>query len=606
MNYIKQSIWAFAAIALVACSSDDDKDTTESLTPVENTSTSFSATIETGNSGSSKATRTSLITDADVPYPVWSTGDQLHIYNATTPANALFGLKSEDYVGQRQGVFDGTITKNAGDKFFALYCSTLTGTGAPTLTASNGSATISATIPATQSTTPGFHPDLHFMTACTTGSTFKLKNAMSLIKINIADNNYDNFKICKIRFKANKSSEKIAGDFTATIGDDGTLSDYTVTNGSNEIVIDGGVNGLSTGTYYIAVLPCAFSEGFTLSFVETGTGNYGPVNGKTVEISQYDRIRNTAFNVDASEIINLGTYTAKECAKEAYVDLGITRKSDGKKVLFCVENVYDDNANSTVNASYYSWGETTVKANQTKEADDQNYSWYYSYGFGQGPRPSDINRVINKRSYRYGVGCGSIVDAVYNESRYSFPSTGTGFDDGVLLRYNSSSSYTGSITSWGGGTNDGETELWLEDDAAYQKSPQHILRIASFDDFKALIENSSVDVNAEVPLYQAFKAGSGQKIQKFLNKTTGAYLLLPYGGYRFKKTIDDNNDVKNGVGTGSTAASDAIVYYWTRNRATSASNSYMARALKIQQNGTKTIVNEERCAGLMLRAVIER
>ena len=61
MNYIKQSIWAFAAIALVACSSDDDKDTTESLTPVENTSTSFSATIETGNSGSSKATCISIM-----------------------------------------------------------------------------------------------------------------------------------------------------------------------------------------------------------------------------------------------------------------------------------------------------------------------------------------------------------------------------------------------------------------------------------------------------------------------------------------------------------------------------------------------------------------
>ena len=269
-------------------------------------------------------------------------------------------------------------------------------------------------------------------------------------------------------------------------------------------------------------------------------------------------------------------------------------------------NVYDDNANSTVNASYYSWGETLVKANQTKEADDQNYSWYYSYGFGQGPRPSDIDKVITKRSYRYGVGCGSVVDAVYNESRYSFPSTGFGFDDGVLLRYNSSSSYTGSITSWGGGTNDGETELWLEDDAAYQKSPQHILRIASYDDFKALIENSSSTESADVPLCQGFKAGSGRKIQKFLNKTTGAYLLLPYGGYRFKKTIDDNNDVKNGVGTGSTAASDAFVYYWTRNRATSASDSYKARALKIQQDGTKTIVNEERCAGLMLRAVIER
>ena len=595
---------------MASCSSDNDAiEPVAEKTPVPSSeSMSFSASIESGDAGS-KATRTSLY-GTDNPYPIWSSGDQIKVYNIATNDAQLFDINSSD-VGQRAANFTGSIkvnsTNESANKYYALYAGNVSAsTGAPTIALVGDSVTISGTIPSTQSTTPGFHPELHFMTACTTGSAFHFKNAMALMKVTIADNNYENFKICKIVFKSNNPTEMIAGDFTATIKDNGSWGTYSVTNGSSEIVIDGGVGGLSTGTYYIAINPCAFSSGFTLSFVETGTGNYGPVDGKTVEISQYDRIKSTAFNVAASEIINLGTYTAKECAKEAYVDLGITRKSDGKKVLFCVENVYDDNANSTVNASYYSWGETLVKANQTKEADDQNYSWYYSYGFGQGPRPSDIDRVITKRSYRYGVGCGSIVDAVYNESRYSFPSTGTGFDNGVLLRYNSSSSYTGSITSWGGGTNDGETELWLEDDAAYQKSPQHILRIASFDDFKALIENSSIDISAEVPLYQAFKAGSDKKIQKFLNKTTGAYLLLPYGGYRFKKTIDDNNDVKNGVGTGSTAASDAIVYYWTRNRATSASDSYKARALKIQQNGTKTIVNEERCAGLMLRAVIER
>ena len=592
MNYIKQSIWAFAAIALVACSSDDDKDTTESLTPVENTSTSFSATIESGNSGSSKATRTSLNTDdADNPYPVWSTGDQLHVYNATAAKDALFGLKSSEYVGQRQGVFDGTITKNAGDKFFALYCSTLSGTGAPTLTASNGSATISATIPATQSTTPGFHPDLHFMTACTTGSTFKLKNAMSLIRVNIADNNYDNFKICRIRFKANKTSEKIAGNFTASIGDDGTLSDYSVTNGSNEIVIDGGVNGLSTGTYYIAILPCAFSEGFTLAFEE--------YRSKDTHTEVFDRIRETAFNVDASEIINLGTYTAKACAKEAYVDLGITREIDGvtKKVLWCIENVYDEageaitGTNSTTtetdpNSSFYAWGETYVKSNQYKDQYCQNYSWYYDYSLGEGSSASDEAKHIEKRSYKYGIGNGSWNDAWNSTNRWNFHPN----EKGVLIKYNSYDAYTSSITDWGGGKADGKTELELVDDAAYQKSlkfAKNVVRIADEKDFEALW-------NAKVAGTVNFvKVGSTYAFQ---HSSTKSYFLLPIGGYRSLDSADDNNEAKE----------TAKAYYWTRNRETDKDyNSFKARIIRMTDYGMY-FENAPRCQGLMLHGVIYR
>ena len=595
MNYIKQSIWAFAAIALVACSSDDDKDTTESLTPVENTSTSFSATIETGNSGSSKATRTSLVTDADVPYPVWSSGDQLHIYNATTPANALFDLKSDEYVGQRQGVFDGTITKNAGDKFFALYSSTLTGNGAPTLTASNGSATISATIPATQSTTPGFHPDLHFMTACTTGSTFKLKNAMSLIRVNIADNNYDNFKICRIRFKANKTSEKIAGNFTATIGDDGTLSDYSVTNGSNEIVIDGGEAGLSTGTYYIAILPCAFSEGFTLAFEEC--------RSKDTHTEVFDRIRETAFNVDASEIINLGSYTAKACAKEAYVDLGITREIDGvtKKVLWCIENVYDEageaitGTNSTTTetdptSSFYAWGETYVKSNQYKDQYCQNYSWYYDYALGQGSSAEDEAKHFEKRSYKFGIGNGSWNDAWNSTNRWTFhPNT-----KGVLIKYNSYEAYTSSITDWGGGKADGKTELELVDDAAYQKSlkfSKNVVRIADVKDYEALWKAKTDEY------LNCVNVSSPSNCIAFQHKTTKNFILFPIGGYRYLESASDGNDVKEST----------MACYWTRNRTTDKDqNSYEAVTARISPIAGVIIENAPRCQGRMLRGVIYR
>lgn len=607
MNYIKQSIWAFAAIALVACSSDDDKDTTESLTPVENTSTSFSATIETGNSGSSKATRTSLVTDADVPYPVWSSGDQLHVYNATTPANALFDLKSDEYVGQRQGVFDGTITKNAGDKFFALYCSTLTGNGAPTLSASGGSATISATIPSElQDYTAGFHPEYHFMTACTTDKNFFFKNAISLIKVNLADNNYNNFIIRKIHFKAN-NGENIAGAFTASIGDDGTIGTLTITSaGSSEITIsnsDG--SALATGVYYIPVLPNTLAGGFTLSFENTVDG------------AIYERSNTKSYTIGKSQIIDLKSFTAKECAKQAYVDLGITN-TNGQKILWGVENIYDEagktisgTSNKTVEtdptSSFYAWGETSVKSNQNKEADCQNYSWYYTYSFMEGTESGSNEDAtsLTKRSYKYGVGGTALTSGSAATLRWNFTVTTSnsnplvGDDTGVLKKYNSLGGYTSNLSDWSGGTRDNLTVLETVDDVAYQNSNGK-MRIPLEDDFLALANASSNTNDNTKILICGPSAGSNNKLYKFKNKTTGHYIELPINGYMRKTAADDADPHKQ----------PTWGCYWTRNRTSTASNSYMARAAKIVVSSTTesevgtTIVDANRCAGRMIRGVM--
>ena len=545
MNYIKQSIWAFAAIALVACSSDDDKDTTESLTPVENTSTSFSATIETGNSGSSKATRTTLITDADVPYPVWSSGDQLHIYNATTPNDALFSLKSDEYVGQRQGVFDGTITKNAGDKFFALYCSTLTGNGAPTLSASGGSATISATIPSElQNYTAGFHPEYHFMTACTTDKNFFFKNAISLIKVNLADNNYTNFTIRKIHFKAN-NGENIAGAFTASIGDDGTIGTLTITSGgSSEITIsnsDG--SALATGVYYIPVLPNTLAGGFTLSFENTVDG------------AIYERSNTKNYTIGKSEIIDLGSFTAQACAKEAYVDLGITN-SNGQKILWGIENVYDEGYTDLT--SFYAWGETSVKANQTK-SDTRNatYSWYRTSTSGE-----------QNRAYKYG----------YSKNNNSYE-----YNGGTLTKYNSS---------------DGKKELDTTDDVAYVKSNGK-WRIPSVDDFQSLI-NAATAINKETgeeltpgrDLLAGPAEGSNDTKYKIKNKTTNHYITFPLRGYKMK-TKSNQEEYLNTTGG----------YYWTRE---TGSSLFYAKYYKLSATGTTagTLSDEFRAAGFMVRGVM--
>lgn len=553
MNYIKQSIWAFAAIALVACSSDDDKDTTESLTPVENTSTSFSATIETGNSGSSKATRTTLITDADVPYPVWSSGDQLHIYNATTPNDALFSLKSDEYVGQRQGVFDGTITKNAGDKFFALYCSTLTGNGAPTLSASGGSATISATIPSElQDYTAGFHPEYHFMTACTTDKNFFFKNAISLIKVNLADNNYTNFTIRKIHFKAN-NGENIAGAFTASIGDDGTIGTLTITSGgSSEITIsnsDG--SALATGVYYIPVLPNTLAGGFTLSFENTVDG------------AIYERSNTKNYTIGKSEIIDLKSFTAQACAKEAYVDLDI-KNSDGQKVLWSVENIYDDGF--TDEDSFYAWGETSVKANQTK-SDTRNatYSWYRTSTSGE-----------QNRAYKYGYGGAS--------DPYKI-------SGGALTKYNFNSTF---------GSTDNKRELDTSDDVAYVKSNGK-WRIPSIADFQAMMAIATAidaDTHQEITPGKDLVCGPAEGADntkyKIMNKTTNHYILLPMRGYKFKES-------QNGYEYSKTTGG----YYWTRELGTAAPTA-QSYVVTTNADTPGTLEAVQRVRGLFVRGVMYR
>ena len=594
MNYIKTSLWALAAMTLVACSNDDDQQST--ITPV---SKSFSASI-------GDITRTTLSNDADNPYPIWSANDGLKVYNATTQSSADFTISSG--VGSRAADFEGTISvdNEAQNKFYAFYCGNATGENAPQLVTTGETPQISATIPAEQPTTAGFHPELHFMTACTTGNAFKFKNAMSLLKVTISENNYENFGICRIRFKANNPDENIAGTFTATIADDGTLGDYTVTNGSNEIVIGDGTTALATGSYYIAILPCAFSQGFTLAFEDAKNNN----------LKVYDRIKETSFNVGKSEIINLDSYTAKECAKQAYVDLGITN-SNGQKILWGIENIYDEagktiagTSNKTVEtdptSSFYAWGETYVKSNQNKVSECQNYSWYYTYSFMEGTEggSNEDATSLTMRSYKYGVGGTAITSGSAATLRWNFTVTesnsnpGLIDDSGVLKKYNSLGGYTSNVSDWYGGTRDNLTVLETVDDVAYQNSNGK-MRIPSEDDFLALA-NASSNTDPSTPLVCGPSANSGGKLYKFKNRTTGHYIELSLNGYMRTTKAGDADPHKQ----------PTWGCYWTRNRTSTASDSYMARAAKIVNStgsdGGISIVDANRCAGRMIRGVIYR
>lgn len=606
MNYIKQSIWALAAITMVACSSDDDKDATSSLPPVVSKSTSFTASIESGNSASAKTTRTELSSDGDNPYPKWVEGDQIKVLNKTTNDSAYFSsvISGTD---ARVADFSGEIAVNNTvdtNEFYALYNANVAEKKGPTMKVVGDSVVLSATIPATQSSEPGFHPEYHFMTAYTDNTVFKFKNAMSLFKIYIADNNYDNFEICRIRFTANNTSEAIAGTFSTSVSTAGTLNfkylKVNDKNKSNEIVIGDGVNPLNSGYYYIAILPCKFTQGFTLSLEDDRNDNH----------VVYDRIRTSGPVVGASEIKDLGTYTAKACAKEAYVDLGLTNSS-GQKILWCVENVYDeagtiiendpDNKTTTASSpseSYYAWGETYVKSNQYKTATTlKGYSWYYTYSLGEGT--TDDGSSLSQRSYKYGVGTGGGTSGQAAISRWTFPEstqttgqtgiTGLGDTSGVLRKYNSLNDYKSSISDWSGGKVDNLTELETVDDAAYQKSPRHIVRITSENDFDALktaIEAKTLEIT-----------DVDHKYKLITNKSTGNYIKLPIYGYRHRTTSTGNN---------TSRTNPYYACYWTINRSSAAAKSYQARTFVITSGNDMSFEDADRCQGRMLRGVIYR
>ena len=615
MKYLKEYTLLALALLMASCSSDNDtiEISKENNNVPATSSMSFSASIDSKVTGdmNGKATRTTLSSDAN-PYPLWSKGDQIKIFNTATSDAKLFSISDGDE-NKSAATFTGEInTASTGNKFYAVYAGGITASGKPTLALSGNKVTVSGNIPSSQSTTAGFHPELHFMTAYTEGSTFHFRNGMALMKVTIADNNYNNFKICKIVLKSNNESEAIAGDFTADIANTnkeatkedptsykvGDLINYTVTNGSSEITIGDGKSALAVGTYYIAILPCAFSNGFTLSFLDERLDVNNDPNCK-----QYDRIKSTSYSVAASEIINLGTYTAKECAKEAYVDLGLTRTINGvsKKILFCIENVYDDETGKTsdVNSSYYAWGETLVKANLEKYSDEfKSYSWYYDYNFGSGSQHSDNSK---KRSYLYGVGASNWNAFTASES-YSFKylsSTGLVWYTGVLLKYNDNSSYRRSSGDWTGGSIDNDTELDELDDAAYLRSPQKILRIPSEDDFNALMNGVK-----DKKLVKGDAKGMTGFFKFKKNETGGNYILLPKGGYRFKSDADDDNEPKN---------DKVSCCYWTRDRSTGTDSdghdvSFKARSFVVDgTNYNTTVVGDvQRAQGRMIRAVIYR
>lgn len=241
------------------------------------TKISFSASI-----GNDNITRTSL-TDNKI---VWGANENIDIYNTQNETHATF-TSTEASKGQTIATFTGSnITSDLGNKYYALYPSGTKFT--------NSIQQMSATVPAIQP--ESFNQDYLFMTACSNNQTLKFNNVTALLKIEIKSSEFTS--LGTIRVESN-NGENIAGDFTATINDNGTSTITSATSSSVAIrkTADGdGTTKLNSGTYYITILPSVLKNGFTLYFEDTN-------NTKI-----YQRVRTKALEFKSSNIYDLGTY----------------------------------------------------------------------------------------------------------------------------------------------------------------------------------------------------------------------------------------------------------------------------------------------------------
>lgn len=388
-NYCIKTALAVFAVALSACSSDNDivdNNSNNQEKTVSEKKMSFSANMDAGN-----VTRTDFNSNSTI----WAEGDVIKIVNRATitaPDQSEYQWYGNFSIVEHTGtpytkeeVFTGTKIQSNGDgtdSFYAFYPSDCNFG----YTDGKDIAQIKGDVKTVQTAINGsYDQSLHFMTAHSNNSTFSFKNVCALLKITLTNSN-----ISRIKVVANPNVDEnsftytyITGAFIGTVSKtDGTTSGIEANGNANEVqktyvelraAGDGGSANtvIGDGTYYMVVLPVAISNGFTLT-LETSDGNtiYQRVNTKT-----------TAF--ERNKMYDLGTYDCSSTptgmtALTDVVDLGLPSGT-----LWATKNIagYKNGVDSMFTATiydhgqYYAWGEDFgyyESSNQSHQANESN------------------------------------------------------------------------------------------------------------------------------------------------------------------------------------------------------------------------------------------
>ena len=347
---------------LTFASCGNDIELTEAQAPVKG---EYKVTITA--SQESSATRTAV----DGSNVVWQTGDAITVFDGAGE-NCSFEIVKG--VGTTLGEFDGTITVTEPKKYSAVYplepdagilsAAQLVEDNIISADDVDESAVYigGLTLSGEQVATPnGFDPLAAIMTArndnadkiTSTSEDLSLgtfKHVCAFVKVTTTEP-YD-----KITFTAN-GGDSIAGGFVAQVGADG-VSKVIPTDPTCTVSLVPAVEGtkIAAGTYFIAILPGALEEGFTMSCTSIDSEN----DEVTTMVRSYNATtsafsRHNAVNMGTvEEGVTAATWTRNT---QKYVDLGLSVKWATCNVGATTPTGYGD---------YFAWGEVEQK---------NDYSW---------------------------------------------------------------------------------------------------------------------------------------------------------------------------------------------------------------------------------------
>ena len=357
---------AVAAVAFVGCTSDDDFAPQRESSGVKQSLT-FTANV---NGGGAKCyaygrQKTHLMTDGCSV--AFDAGDAISVFDGVSNNN-VFTTQDEGATA----TFMGEAVETA--NYTALYPyqedASLDGT------------TLTAALPTEQKAVAGtFDPQANLSVATTTkeAMSFGFKNVCALVKFETTET------LTKVVLQGN-SNENVAG----TLSIDMSNADApTVTGSAPSITLlpAEGETAISAGTYYIAVLPQTFVQGFTIESYKEGS-------------EEADRVLriDESITLTRSSIIDFGSIVANG---HEYVDLGIV--VGGYKVLWATTNV--GATTPEAHGDYYAWGVTkTYYAKWSSSGSPTSFNPTTGYGWnaycGQSgfkewdPVPYDENLVL--------------------------------------------------------------------------------------------------------------------------------------------------------------------------------------------------------------------
>ena len=275
---MKKNMMFLAALLLAACTAKIDPETTPAPDPDAGKPT-VKFTFEAEN-----VTRTTLDEALDV---VWTAGDKIAVFSGTTstPFTADATGKSSTFTGEEPA---------AAEVYYALYPYNPHG-----IEATISGNVITTVIPNYQvGVAGGFDPRAQVMVGRSTDGTFQMKNAVSLVKVEIAATD-----ITYITLASNSGTQGLAGKTVITVGSDGIPS--TIAAEAKSVLMVPSGDTFAAGTYYIAVAPGTVTGGIKVLMTKSTDDNIYSVSSDaacTLTRSKVTALKNVESKLVATTV----------------------------------------------------------------------------------------------------------------------------------------------------------------------------------------------------------------------------------------------------------------------------------------------------------------